>query len=80
MTVCWNCGVKIPVGGEFLRSDLTDRKEQRFFCSANCMKEHIINTVFEEVIDDWIEENAEYCELEASDPYDRYGVNRSDFV
>ena len=76
---CWKCGEIIPIGGEFLRSNLTDRHRNRFFCSEKCLREHLIDTLLDDVLDDWIEENAEYCELEASDPYDRYGVNRSDF-
>lgn len=75
---CDECGRVIGLGDDYVTSDLTDGK---CFCSVECMKSYIAadDNLYDKVIEDWMESNAEWYSNEAEDPYDRYGVSRGDF-
>ena len=73
---CSNCGKPICTGDDYIVTSIT--KDSRF-CSEKCLKEALLENYQEEVIDDWKSEKAEWYGEEPSDPYDRYGVSRSDF-
>lgn len=77
MERCSNCDRPILVGDYYFTSI---RTEGRYYCSEKCMKQHILDTMADEIVDDWIEANAEEYSMESSDPYARYGVNMGDFI
>lgn len=75
---CAECGRVISIGDECWMSPVTD---ERMFCSDECMRNWIKDSdKLDEVIDDWMEDNAQCYDLESDDPYDRYGVHESDFI
>jgi len=76
MATCANCGKEISIGDEYYASKTTG---DNCYCCAECMKEDLKDRFFDEVVEDWFDDYAECYEEEAEDPYDRYGVSRSDF-
>ena len=76
---CSECGRTIGIGDDYITSELTDGK---CFCSEDCMKRYIAadDKLYDKVIEEWMESNAEWYQNEADDPYDRYGVSERDFI
>lgn len=75
---CAYCGRAITIGDEYWMSPVSD---DRMFCSQDCLREWIRDSdKLDRVIDDWMEDNSYNYDLDPDDPYDRYGVRRSDFI
>ena len=72
---CTQCGRQIDLGSEYYVIKGKDHQ----FCSCECMKEFVRESMFDEMFEDWAEENMEAYDMESDDPYDRYGVSERDF-
>ena len=73
---CSYCGKQINIGDEYY---IIKSKDALTFCSCECMKEFVRENMFDEMFDDWAEENMESYDMESDDPYDRYGIDERDF-
>lgn len=75
---CHNCGKVLSLGAGYVTASRFSRNGI-VWCSEKCMKESIKDEFFDEVIDDWVDDHSEYCEVEESDAYAKYGLSREDF-
>lgn len=73
---CARCGRMISIGEDYLQSSVTG---DSCYCSEDCLKRDILDSHVDEVVADYIGDKAEWYTHEEDDPYDRYGVSRSDF-
>lgn len=81
MHICEQCGKEIRINQEYLADAPGKmRMNGKEFCCVACVKEYLIDHMHDEVLEDWIDENMGEYQMEADDPYDRYGVSERDFV
>jgi len=73
---CDCCEREFQLNNDMFYIEKYDKK----FCSESCMKRWVKENILDDVINEWLDENAYEGKIEDEDPWARYGVSVNDFI
>ena len=76
MRTCGNCDRPIMEGCDVWYIE----GEEEQFCCEKCLRKHVEDCLIEDAINEYMENHAIEGVQESSNPWDNFGVSKSDFI